>query len=144
MTRVFDAPRRLVFAAWTDPAHLPTWLGPRGWTLPVCEVDLRPGGSWRFVGRGPDGSDMGMRGVYLEIASPDRLVYTESFDGGSGESLNTVTFVEQDGRTTLTCRVCYPSAEVRDAMLRTRMREGVSEGFERLDEHLTAIARASG
>jgi uncharacterized protein YndB with AHSA1/START domain len=74
MTRVFDAPRALVFDAYTNPEHLPHWFGPRGWTLPVCEIDLRPGGPWRFVLRGPDGTEMGMRGVYQEIAPPERLV----------------------------------------------------------------------
>ena len=84
MTRVVDAPRRLVFEAWTKPEHLPQWmLGPAGWTMPVCEIDLRPGGAWHFVWRRSDGTEMGMRGVYREITSPGRLVSTESW-GATG------------------------------------------------------------
>ena len=84
MTRVVDAPRRLVFEAWTNPEHLPHWFGPRGWTLPVCEIDLRPGGAWRFVSCGPDGTDMGMRGVYQRSrrpsgsSTPSRLTTTRA------------------------------------------------------------------
>src|SRR3954462_9852969 len=85
ITRVFDAPRRLVWEALTNPEHVPHWFGPRGWTLPVCQMDFRPGGAWRFVVHGPDGTDMGMRGVYQEITPPERLVSTESFDDYPGE-----------------------------------------------------------
>jgi uncharacterized protein YndB with AHSA1/START domain len=82
MTRVFDAPRRLVFEAWTNPEHVPHWLlGPEGWTMPVCEIDLRPGGSWHFVWRRSDGTEMEMRGEYREITPPERLVSTESWGG---------------------------------------------------------------
>src|SRR5215831_18353622 len=80
MTRVFDAPRHMVFEALTKPELLKRWFGPRGWTLPVCEIDLRVGGAWRFVLHGPDGRDIGMRGVYKEIVPPERLVHSESFD----------------------------------------------------------------
>ena len=90
MTRSFDAPRRLVFEAWTDPRHLPNWmLGPEGWTLPVCEVDLRAGGGWHFVWRRSDGSEMGMRGTYREVTPPERLVSTESW-GGDCRKLSTL------------------------------------------------------
>ena len=79
VTRVVDAPRRLVFEAWTNPEYLPRWmLGRPGWTMPVCEIDLRPGGKWRFVWRQVDGTEMAMHGVYKEIAPPERLVSTES------------------------------------------------------------------
>jgi uncharacterized protein YndB with AHSA1/START domain len=139
MTRVFDAPRALVFDAFTNPEHLPHWFGPRGWTLPVCEIDLRPGGSWRFALRGPDGTEMGMRGVYQEIAPPERLVSTESFDDYPGETLNTLVLSEEDGKTTYTVTVLYPSKEVRDAVLESGMQEGASESFDRLAEYLKAL-----
>ncbi|MBC8075334.1 MAG: SRPBCC domain-containing protein, partial [Chloroflexales bacterium] len=82
ITRVVNAPRALVFAAYTDPAHVSHWmLGPQGWTMPVCEIDLRPGGAWHFVWRRSDGSEMAMNGVYQEITPPDRLVTTEAWGG---------------------------------------------------------------
>jgi uncharacterized protein YndB with AHSA1/START domain len=139
MTRAFDAPREAVFDAWTKPAHLARWFGPHGWTLAVCEVDLRPGGAWRFVPRGPEGTEMGMRGVYREIKAPERLVYTESFDDYPGETLNTITFSEENGTTTTTCRVLYATGAARDAVLKTRMKEGVSESFDRLAEYLDTM-----
>jgi uncharacterized protein YndB with AHSA1/START domain len=140
MTRVFDAPRSLVFDAYTKPEHLPHWFGPRGWTLPVCEVDLRPGGAWRFVLRGPDGTDMGMSGVYREIAPPERLVSTESFDDYPGESLNTLVLTEEDGKTTVTTTVLYASKDVRDAVLATGMTRGANETYDRLAEYLRELA----
>jgi uncharacterized protein YndB with AHSA1/START domain len=141
ITRVLDAPRRLVFAAWTHPEHLPHWLlGPSGWTMPVCEIDLRPGGAWHFVWRSPDGNEMEMRGVYREIVPPERLVCTESWGGDWPETLNTLVFSEEDGRTTLTCTVLYPSKEARDAALQTGMKEGVSASYDRLDEYLQSLA----
>src|SRR5258706_3870326 len=140
MTRAFNAPRRLVFEAWTKPEHLARWFGPQGWTLAVCEIDLRPGGAWRFVPRGPDGTEMGMRGVYREVVAPERLVYTESFDDYPGETLNTITFSEENGRTTTTTSVLYASTSTRDAMLKTRMKEGVSSSFDRLADYLDTMA----
>jgi uncharacterized protein YndB with AHSA1/START domain/catechol 2,3-dioxygenase-like lactoylglutathione lyase family enzyme len=136
ITRVLDAPRELVWAAWTDPKHLPHWYGAKGWTLPVCEVDLRPGGSYRFVQAGPDASTMTSFGVYREVTPPERLVCTEAFEGVAGEAVNTLTFAEDGGSTRLTIEVLYPTPEVRDAMLETRMKDGVSESFDRLDAHL--------
>jgi uncharacterized protein YndB with AHSA1/START domain len=138
MTRVFDAPRALVFDAYTNPEHLPHWFGPRGCTLPVCEIDLRPGGAWRFVLRGPDGAEMGMRGVYQQIAPPERLVSTESFDDYPGETLNTLILSEEESKTTYTVTVLYPSKEVRDAVLESGMQEGAAESFDRLAEYLQA------
>ena len=140
-TRVFDAPRRLVFEAHTSPEHLPHWmLGPDGWTMPVCEVDLRPGGAWHFVWRRQDGTEMEMGGVYMEVVPPERLVNTESWGGDWPETLNTLVLAEEDGRTTLASTVLYPSREARDAALRTGMKEGWSAGFDRLDEHLRTMA----
>jgi uncharacterized protein YndB with AHSA1/START domain len=138
--RVLDAPRRLVFEAWTKPEHLARWFGKTDWTLAICEIDLRPGGAWRFVLRGPDGSDMGMRGVYQEIAPPERLVCTGSFDDYPGESFNTLSSSEE-GRTTITCRITYPSKEVRDAVIRSGVEKGIAESYNRLVEHLGAMAR---
>ena len=140
MTRVFDAPRRLVFEAMTKPEHLVRWFGPHGWTLAVCEIDFRPGGAWRFVLRGPGGKDMGMRGVYREITPPERFVSTESFDDYPGESLNTLTFVEQERKTIFTNTILYPSREVRDAVIRSGMERGAAETYDRLAEHLRTIA----
>ena len=101
-TRVVKAPRRLVFEAWTDPRHLPHWmLGPQGWTMPVCEIDLRPGGAWHFVWRRSDGTEMAMRGVYQEIVPPERLVCTESWGGDWPETLNTLILSEENGKTTI-------------------------------------------
>ena len=136
MTRVFDAPARLVFEAWTQPEHLTHWFGRHGWTLPVCELDFQVGGGLRFVMRGPQGEEMVSRGVYREIVPYDRLVYTESYDGYAGESVNTLTFLEKDGKTTLTTRMVYQSKKNRDAMMGTSMEEGVSECYDRLAGHL--------
>jgi len=141
MTRVFDAPRRLVFEAWTNPEYLPHWmLGPGGWTMPVCEIDLRPGGAWHFVWRRSDGTEMEMRGVYREVTPPKRLVSTECWGGDWPETLNTLVLSEQDGKTTITNTILYPSKEARDAALKTGMNDGVSQSFDRLDEYLRTMA----
>ena len=140
MTRLFDAPRQLVFDAFTNPAHVPHWFGPRGWSVPVCEIDLRPGGSWRYVLSGPEGEEMGMSGVYKEITPPERIVTTESFDDYPGESLNTLTLTEEDGKTRYTVTVLYADTETRDAVLASGMSEGAAETLERLAEHLEALA----
>jgi uncharacterized protein YndB with AHSA1/START domain len=141
ITRVVAAPRRLVFEAYTNPKHLPHWLlGPEGWTMPVCEIDLRPGGAWHFVWRRADGSEMAMRGVYQEIVPPERFVSIESWGGDWPEAINTLVLSEEDGKTTITQRVLYPSKEARDAALKTGMQEGMAEGFDRLDEYLATMA----
>src|SRR5947208_6978098 len=119
MTRVFDAPRRLVFDAFSKPELLKRWFGPRGWSLVVCDVDLKVGGGFRFVLRGPDGKEMGMRGVYREIVPPERSVHMESFDDFPGEAQVTTVLVERDGQTTLTATVLYPSREIRDAVIKS-------------------------
>jgi len=141
MTRVFDAPRRLVFEAWSNPESVPHWmLGPGGWTMPVCEIDLRPGGAWHFVWRRSDGTEMEMRGVYREVTPPKRLVSTECWGGDWPETLNTLVLSEQDGKTTITNTILYPSKEARDAALKTGMKDGVSQSFDRLDEYLRTMA----
>jgi uncharacterized protein YndB with AHSA1/START domain len=139
MTRVFDAPRSMVFEAWTNPELLKRWLGVRnGWRFEVCEVDLKVGGAYRFVWRGPDGAEMGMGGVYREIAAPERLVSTEKFDDPwyPGEALDTIVLVEHDGKTTATTTVLYESQEIRDAVLESGMARGVAESYDVLAELL--------
>jgi uncharacterized protein YndB with AHSA1/START domain len=142
MSRVFDAPRDLVFDAYTKPELLKRWLGvQRGWTLAVCEIDLRVGGTYRYVWRGPDRPDMGMRGVFREVVRPGRIVATEKFDESwyPGEAESTMTLVEQGGRTTLTLTVRYESQAARDAVLKTPMAEGVGAGFDTLAELLETL-----
>jgi uncharacterized protein YndB with AHSA1/START domain len=139
-TRVVDAPRKRVWEAHTSQEHVPRWvLGPEGWTMPVCEIDLRPGGAWRFVWRGRDGAVMEMRGVYREVAPPERLVQTESWGGDWPETLNTLVLTEENGRTTITATVLYPSKEAREAALGTGMKEGWSQSYDRLDEYLRTL-----
>ena len=140
MTRVFDAPRHLVFEALTRPELLRRWFGPRGWSLSVCEDDFRVGGAWRFVVKGPDGTEMGMRGVHKEIVPPERLVHTELFDdfAQAGESVVTTVLVEHAGKTTMTVTVLYPSREVRDAVAQSGMEHGAAESYDKLAEVVAA------
>lgn len=140
-TRVFDAPRRLVYEAHTNPKHLPNWmLGPEGWTMPVCEIDLRPGGTWHFVWRKADGSEMAMRGTYKEVVPPEKVVTTESWGGDWPETINTLTLTEKDGKTILTSTILYPSKDARDAALKTGMKQGMNVSFDRLAAYLQGIA----
>ncbi len=140
MTRVFDAPRNLVFDAFSKPELLKRWFGPRGWSLVVCEVDFKVGGKWRFVLRGPDGREMGMRGLYREIAPPERTVHLETFDDYPGESIVTAVFVEQNGKTTMTATVLYESQQVRDAVIKSGMEHGAAECYDKLAEYLASAA----
>jgi uncharacterized protein YndB with AHSA1/START domain len=140
MTRVFDAPRTLVFEALTKPELLKRWFGPRSCPLVHSEIDLTVGGSWRSILRDPDGREMGMRGVYQEIVPPERLVSTESFDDFPGESLNTLSLSEQNGKTTLTITILYPSQQVRDAVINSGMEHGAAESYDRLTEYLASTA----
>lgn len=144
MIRAFDAPRDLVFQAWTQPEHVRHWWGPRSSTILVCEAEVRPGGSWRYVTTASDGGEVPFTGVYREVTPPERLVYTEIYDVepfNSGDpAVNTVTFTEEDGRTTVTCTTVYPSKEVRDFVLRTGMEDGAAESMDRLAEHLKNLA----
>jgi uncharacterized protein YndB with AHSA1/START domain len=141
MTHVVDAPRSLVFEAHTNPEHLPNWLtGPAGWSMPVCEIDLRPGGAWRFVWRQSDGSEMEMRGEYREVSPPDRVVSTESWGGNWPETLNTVALTEEDGKTRITQTILYPSKEARDAALGTGMKDGVTLSYNRLSDYLRTLS----
>jgi uncharacterized protein YndB with AHSA1/START domain len=143
MTRALDAPRRLVFDAFTKPELVKQWLlGPPGWSMPVCEIDLRVGGVYRYVWRrDSDGSEMGMGGVYREIATPERLVATEKFDQPwyPGEAVGTTVLVEQHGKTTITQTVLYQSPEARDAVLKSGMEKGVAASYDRLAELLASL-----
>jgi uncharacterized protein YndB with AHSA1/START domain len=141
MTRVFDAPRGLVFDALTKPELVRKWLlGPPGWTMPVCEIDARVGGAYRFLWRGADGTEMGSRGVCREILPPERFVTTERFDDAwyPGEALVTYALVEEGGKTTLTLTLLYESREARDAVLKTPMEQGLGMSYDRLAEFLAS------
>jgi uncharacterized protein YndB with AHSA1/START domain len=141
MTRVFDAPRTMVFDALTKPELLKRWLGVRGgWSLVVCEVDLKVGGNYRFVWRKAGVPEMGMRGVYREIVRPERIINTESFDDPwyEGEALDTAVLVEQGGKTTLTTTILYASREVRDTVLKSPMERGVAESYNMLADLLAS------
>ena len=141
ITRRFDAPRRLVYDAHTKPELVQRWLRPPGWRLAVCEIDLRVGGSYRYVWQGDrDGQKMGVGGVYREIVAPERLVVTEKFDDAwyPGEAINTTTFEEKDGQTVLSLRLLYESQSVRDMVLKSGMETGLSASYEQLEELVSA------
>jgi len=138
MTRVFDAPRRLVFDALTKPELFKRWFGPRGWSLAVCEIDLKAGGAWRSVLRGPAARRWGCAASTQEVVPPERLVSTESFDDYPGESLNTLVLLEKDGKTTFTITVRYQSQEIRDAVIKSGMEHGAAECYDKLAELLAS------
>ena len=135
MTRVFDAPRELVFDAWTRPEWVRRWLGVfGGWSLDVCEIDLKVGGSIRYEWRNANGRSMGMSGVFREIVPGERLVSTEVFDDPwyEGEATGTVVFVENAKKTTVHYTMRYASKAVRDAVLASPMEHGVAASFDKL------------
>jgi uncharacterized protein YndB with AHSA1/START domain len=139
ISRTFNAPRDLVFEAHTKPALVRRWLlGPGDWTMPVCEIDLRVGGRYRYVWRHADGREMGMGGVYREIVAPERIITTEMFDEDwtGGEAVTTLTLTENAGRTLANSVVVYSSRAARDAVLKTPMADGMEAGYVRLDELL--------
>lgn len=140
MTRVFHAPRRLVFEAHTKREHLERWWGPQGFTLLVCDIDLRVGGAYRFVQRGPDGGEYAFRGVYRELMPPERMVQTFEFEGMPGHiALQTLTFLEHGGKTTLTTNILCDSVEDRDGMLQSGMEDGAGESLDRLEDLLRTL-----
>jgi len=142
MTRVFDAPRRLVFDAFTKPELMRRWFfGPPGWTLAVCEPGRAAGDAYRYVWRSPDGMEMGMGGTLLEIVPPERLVATEKFDQAwyPGEAVSSILLTEYNGKTTLTQTIKYESKEARDMVLQSPMEEGMSMGYDRLAEVLASL-----
>ena len=141
MTRVLDAPRHLVFDAFTKPELVKQWLlGPPGWSMPVCEIDLRPGGKYRYVWANDKGTRMAMGGVYKDIVVPERIVATEKFDDAwyPGEAIGTTVLIERDGMTTVRQTVLYESREARDAVIKSPMEQGVAISYDRLERLLTS------
>ena len=147
MTRLFDAPRRLVFDAFTKPELVQRWLlGPDGWSMPVCEIDLRVGGGYRYVWRKDQtGEQMTVTGTFREIVPPERLVHTERFEDPwyPGEAVITTVFEEQRGRTTMRQTMLLASRDARDAVLKSGMETGVERSYQRLEEQLTGMAKVS-
>ena len=145
MTRLFDAPRDLVFEAMSKPEHIKEWWGRLGdgYSVPVCEVDLRPGGTWRFVNRHPHG-EAAFHGVYREITQPERIVFTEIFeDFPDTESVVTAVLSEENGKTRLTVSVVYPSREVRDAVINSGMTRGAAISYDRLEDVVARLRARS-
>lgn len=142
IARAFDAPREHVFKALTMPELLKRWLlGPPGWTMPVCEIDLRVGGKYRYEWRNENGAEMGMGGEFVETDAPERLVATEQFDEAwyPGKAIVRQELSEDNGATTLTITIRYESQEGRDTALKTGMEDGMAAGYARLDEVLLAL-----
>jgi len=141
-TRTLDAPRAMVFSAWTDPDQIALWWGPNGFTNTIHEMDVRPGGTWRFIMHGPDGVDYPNKIEYSEVVKPKRLVYTHGDDGeGASEPFHvTVTFDEEDGKTKLTMRILLASAEERERVVKFGAIEGGKQTLGRLEAHLAKRA----
>lgn len=150
LTRTFAAPRQLVWQAYTDCKHLSQWWGPAGWTVPHCQLDLRPGGQWHYCMKGPmpDGNVIESWGlaVYEEIAAPERLVYRDAFSDAEGnispdfpQGMVTVKLEEADGRTLLTSHVRYNAAADLETVLQMGMEEGITQTWDRLDTHLETM-----
>jgi uncharacterized protein YndB with AHSA1/START domain len=140
ITRAFDAPRRVVFDAWTKPEHVAQWWDPSRVPLAVCEIDLRPNGAFRFVHQGPEGLAHPFTGVYREIAAPERLVFATRNSQSGAESVGTLIFSERDGSTTLTMTIACQSKADRDALLEMRVDVGTIRTLDNLEEYLRRIA----
>jgi uncharacterized protein YndB with AHSA1/START domain len=144
ITRVFDAPRELVFEMWTDPKHLMHWYGPRGFTITIQEMDVRPGGAWNMIMHGPDGANYPNHSVFTEVVKPERLVYVHDGrrEGGSNSDFEqTVTFEEQGAKTLLTMRLLFPTAADRDRVVKQfNAIEGGNQTLDRLGERLAQMA----
>jgi uncharacterized protein YndB with AHSA1/START domain len=140
ITREFDAPRDLVFRAWTDPSLLKQWLGPKGYEMIVDEYEVRDGGRYRYIHRDPEGNEYAFHGVFHGRPSPDSFVQTFEFEGAPGHvSLDALTLEERDGRTISRTHSVFQSVEARDAMIESGMADGVNQGFERLDDLLAKL-----
>jgi uncharacterized protein YndB with AHSA1/START domain len=138
--RTFDAPRDLVFRAFTDPDLLVRWLGPRKYTMTIERFDVRDGGTYRYVHADDAGNAFGFHGVFHGEPSPDGFVQTFEFEGAPGHvSMDTLTLEEQDGTTTVRTNSVFQSVEARDAMVQAGMAEGMNEGYDRLDELVAAL-----
>jgi uncharacterized protein YndB with AHSA1/START domain len=142
ITRTLDAPRELVFAVWTDPRHVASWWGPDGFTTTIQDMNVTPGGIWRFVMRGPDGRDYNNKIVFIEVVKPERLVYRHSGEDGTEpvQFQTTVTFVERGGKTELTMRGVFESNEARDKVIKTYgALEGGKQTMGRLADYLAKL-----
>jgi uncharacterized protein YndB with AHSA1/START domain len=153
LERVFDAPRELVFKAFSEAEHLKQWWGPHGWTITVCNVDFRPDGVWHYCMKCIDenqkdfyGFESWGKAIYREIVEPDKIVYVDYFsdaDGNEAEGMPscqiTMTFVEHDGKTKLVSRAEYASVEALKTVMEMGMEQGITETWDRLDEHLQSI-----
>jgi uncharacterized protein YndB with AHSA1/START domain len=140
MTREFDAPRELVFKAFTDPELIPQWWGQRNTTTIVEQMDVRPGGKWRYISRGQNGEEYAFRGEYLEVVPPERIVQTFEFEPMPGHIVtDAASFEERDGRTTLTAVSTFATKEDRDGMIETGMEAGAAESYDRLEELLATL-----
>lgn len=146
VTRVFDAPPELVWRAWTNPEHVVKWWGPRGFTTTIQEMDVRPGGVWRLVMHGPDGTDYPNRTVFTEVVPPRRLAYTNAGGRKGGPAAQfqaTATFDPEGGKTRVTLRMVFPSAAEREKVVREYgALEGARDTMDRLGEHLAKMAKA--
>jgi uncharacterized protein YndB with AHSA1/START domain len=146
LTRLFDAPRHLVWEAMSKPEHIREWWGRLGdgYSVPVCEVDLRVGGRWRFVNQTPKGDRVAFYGVYREIVAPERVVFTEIFEQfPDTETVVTSVLTEENGKTRLTATVSYPSREVRDMVLGTGMAKGAGISYDRLEDVVARLKTAT-
>ncbi|HXD32884.1 MAG TPA: SRPBCC family protein [Pyrinomonadaceae bacterium] len=141
LTRTFSASRSLVFDALTKPELLRRWYGPTGWTLDVCDIDLKVGGAWRFVVKRPDGKAIGQKGLYQEIVPSERIVNTESWeDWDAGECLVTTVLREEDGMTKFSSTILFPSQEVRDTVVKSGLEHGAAEGYAKLEQLLEMVS----
>lgn len=142
ITRVFDAPRELIFKTITDPALIPRWWGPRDHTTRVDTMDVRPGGQWRFVSTDADGNEYAFRGEYREITPPEQIVQTFEFEGYPGHlSVETMRLVEHDGKTTVSTTALFDTVEERDGMLQSGMEAGATESWDQLAELLAELQK---
>jgi uncharacterized protein YndB with AHSA1/START domain len=140
ITRVFDAPRDVVFRAVTDPKLIPNWWGPAKYEVIVDQADIRPGGTWRYISRDTDGTEYAFRGVFHDVVAPERIVQTFEFEGAPGHvSLETLNLQDLDGKTKYVAVSVYQSIEDRDAVVQSGMEAGAREGFERLDELVRSL-----
>jgi uncharacterized protein YndB with AHSA1/START domain len=150
MERIFDAPRSLVFEVWSNAEHLKNWWGPKDWTLPVCELDFRPGGEWLYCMKGPAATDYMEswgKAVYHEIVEPERIVYADNFVDSEGNKIEgtpniliTLTFEETDGKTKVISRAEFDTAEDLQAVLKMGMEQGANESWDRLEDYLQTIS----
>lgn len=137
--RVVDAPRALVFEVHTSCKHLPNWMGPHGWTMSECRNDLRPGGEIRYTWTRPEGGGITITGVNREVVPPSLVVSTESWGPPWPEAINRLEFTEENGQTTMVMTITYPSKEARDQALQTGMKDGMTVGYERLEQYLAGL-----